>query len=68
MHTAVHNFVAKSLVCPLGTLIIDDGIGSHLDTPMTAGPLLSLGYQQLANPTLTVIFRYIPAFDVAHRL
>lgn len=38
MHTTIHNLVAQGLVCTLGQLIIDEGIGSHLNAPMTAPP------------------------------
>jgi len=45
MHTAVHNLVAQGRACTLGQFIIDDGIASHLDAPVTACPVLRLGKQ-----------------------
>ena len=68
MHTAVHNLVTQGLVCTLGQLIIDDGIGTHLDAPLTACPVLRLGKQLPAYSAVPVILGYIPALDVAHWL
>ena len=68
MHTTVHNFVAQGLVSTLGQLIIDDGIGSHLDAPVTACSVLRLGKQLPAYSAVAVILSNIPTLDVAHGL
>jgi len=68
MHTTVHNFVTQGLVCTLGQLIVDDGIGSHLDAPVTACPVLRLGKQLPAYSAVAVILSNIPTLDVAHWL
>src|SRR5215468_9128064 len=66
MYTAVHNLVAQGFVCTLGYLILDQGIGSHLDTAVTASPLLRFGQQFPAHTTLAVIFGNVPALNVSH--
>ena len=68
MHTTVHNFVTQGLVCTLGQLIIDDGIGSHLDAPVTACSVLRLGKQLPAYSAVAVILSNIPTLDVGHWL
>ena len=68
MHTAVHNLVAQGLVCTLGQFIVDNGIGSHFEAPVTACPILRLRKQLLAYSAVAVILANIPTFDVAHCL
>lgn len=67
MHTAVHNLVAQGLVRTLGSLIIDEGIGSHLAATVNARPVLRLGQQPPAYTALAVILGNVPALDVSHR-
>ncbi len=59
MHTAVCNLVTQGLVCTPGQLIIDDGIGTHLDAPLTACPVLRLGKQLPAYSAVPVILGYM---------
>ena len=66
MHTAVHNLVAQGLVRTLGSLIIDEGIGSHLDATANARPVLRLGQQPPAYTALAMILGNVPALDVSH--
>jgi len=68
MHTAVHNLVAQGLVCTLGQLILDDDIGSHLNAPVTARPILRIGKQHPAYSAVPVILDNVPALYVANWL
>jgi hypothetical protein len=67
MYAAVHNLVAQGFVRTLGDLIIDEGIGSDLGTPVIARPVLGLLKQLFAYSSLSVILGNVPSLDVADR-
>ena len=68
MHTPIYNFVAQGFMCTLGELIIDEGIGSHLDALVIACPLLRPGQKLAADSAMAVILGHIPTLDVAYWL
>jgi len=55
MHAAIYNLIAQGLVCALGQFIIDNGIRSHLDAPVTVCPILRLGKQLHPYSVVAVI-------------
>ncbi len=66
MHAPVDDFKAQSLMRPLRNIVVDPGIGRHLDTTLRPRPILRRAHERSAQPLISEPLLDEPSFDKTH--